>query len=125
MGIDPAITAFGLGLALVSGLSNWARWIKDGVLVPPSVEPLSNTVNDLAVIELAMASTEVELEKTLCRRLTETRSLLKDLVNLTVRNAAKLEDQTASGSRLATIDRSTDEDGQFLHTEVVNHILDK
>merc|ERR1719263_2545185 len=86
--------------------------INDGVVPLLGVELLGGAGNGHTTLALLLLTIHVEGE---CEgSLAETLGLSLELLQLTLRNATKLEDQTASGGRLTTVDVAADDNGQML-----------
>mmetsp|Transcript_33515 Transcript_33515/g.60545 ORF Transcript_33515/g.60545 Transcript_33515/m.60545 type:complete len:323 (+) Transcript_33515:704-1672(+) len=88
-----------------------ARGINDGVVPVVGEELLGGAGNGDTTLTLLLSAIHVESEGE--GRLTEGRSLLLKLLKLTLGDTTELEEETASGSGLTTIDVTADNNGKM------------
>merc|ERR1719498_1821969 len=96
-----------------------ARCIDDGVVPLLRVELLGGARNCHTTLTLLLLPVHVECEGegTLAQAL----CLLLQLLQLTLRESAKLKDQATCGGALATVDMAADHDGEVLLLRVCRH----
>jgi len=97
------------------------RSINDGVMPLVSEEFLGGASNGHTALTLLLLPVHVEGK---CKTaLAKALGLLLELFQLTLWNTTKLEDQTASGGALTTVDVTADDDGKMLLLGIGRHVV--